>query len=103
MKVTCDRCCKEFDNLLKEEEKTIEGQKVIYTYLQCPYCKKVFTVCYNTESTLVLSKQIRKHISLLQTIKDEKQYERKLKEVKKKQKRLEREMKINQTKYSMYF
>ena len=103
MKVTCDRCHKEFNNLLKEETKTIEGQEIIHTFLQCSHCGMIYTVCYDSPSTLVLKKQIRRHTAMLQTIRDEHQYKRKLKDIEKKQKRLEREMKILQSKYSPYF
>lgn len=106
MKVTCDRCHKEFNNVLKEKEKQIDGQYIIRTYLECPHCGEQYNVCYDSQSTLVLKKQIRRHTAMLGTIRDEHQYRRKLKDLKdieKKQKRLEREMKILQTKYCKYF
>lgn len=103
MKVTCDRCHKEFDNILKEKEKQIDGQCIIRTYLECPHCGEQYGVCYDSQSTLVLKKQIRRHTAMLGTIRDEHQYRRKLKDIEKKQKRLEREMKILQTKYCKYF
>lgn len=103
MKVTCDRCHREFNNLLKEQTKQIDEQEIIKTYIECPYCKTQYTVCYDCQSTLVLKKQIQKHITMLQTIKDKNQYKTKLKNIEKKQKRLEREMKILQTKYSKQF
>ena len=89
--------------MLKEQEKQIDGQSVIRTYLQCPHCDAQYDVCYDSPSTLVLKKQIRKHTVMLGTIRDETQYKRKLKDIRKKQKRLEREMKILQTKYYKYF
>lgn len=88
---------------MKEETKTIEGQEIIHTFLQCSHCGMIYTVCYDSPSTLVLKKQIRRHTAMLQTIRDEHQYKRKLKDIEKKQKRLEREMKILQSKYSPYF
>lgn len=88
---------------MKEETKTIEGQEIIHTFLQCSRCGMIYTVCYDSLSTLVLKKQIRRHTAMLQTIRDEHQYKRKLKDIEKKQKRLEREMKILQSKYSPYF
>lgn len=88
---------------MKEETKTIEGQEIIHTFLQCSHCGIIYTVCYDSPSTLVLKKQIRRHTAMLQTIRDEHQYKRKLKDIEKKQKRLEREMKILQSKYSPYF
>lgn len=88
---------------MKEETKTIEGQEVIHTFLQCSHCGMIYTVCYDSPSTLVLKKQIRRHTAMLQTIRDEQQYKRKLKDIEKKKKRLEREMKILQSKYSSYF
>lgn len=103
MKVTCDRCHKEFDNLLKEKTKTIEGQEIIQTYLQCSHCGEIYVVCFDSPSTLVIKKQIRRHIAMLQTIRDEHQYRKKQKDIEKKQKRLEREMKILQSKYHRYF
>ena len=103
MIVTCDRCHKDFNNVLKEQEKQIDGQDVIRTYLQCSHCGAQYNVCYDSPSTIVLKKQIRKHTAILGTIRDETQYKRKLKDIRKKQKRLEREMKILQTKYYKYF
>lgn len=103
MKVTCDKCHKEFDNILKEKEKQIDEQCIIRTYLECPHCGEQYVVCYDSQSTLVLKKQIRRHTAMLGTIRDEHQYRRKLKDIEKKQKRLEREMKILQTKYCKYF
>ena len=88
---------------MKEETKTIEGQEIIHTFLQCSHCGIIYTVCYDSPSTLVLKKQIRRHTAMLQTIRDEHQYKRKLKDIEKKRKRLEREMKILQSKYSPYF
>ena len=88
---------------MKEETKTIEGQEIIHTFLQCSHCGMVYTVCYDSPSTLVLKKQIRRHTAMLQTIRDEYRYKKKLKDIEKKQKRLEREMKILQSKYSPYF
>lgn len=76
---------------------------MIHTYLQCPGCGAMYTVCYDTPSTLVLKKQIRKHTAMLQTIRDENHYKKKLKEIEKKKKRLGREMKILQSKYCEYF
>lgn len=88
---------------MKEETRTIEGQEIMHTFLQCSHCGMIYTVCYDSLSTLVLKKQIRRHTAMLQTIRDEHQYKRKLKDIEKKQKRLEREMKILQSKYSPYF
>ena len=94
MKVTCDRCHKEFDNVLKEKEKQIDGKCIIRTYIECPHCGEQYNVCYDSQSTLVLKKQIRRHTVMLGTIKDEYQYRRKLKEQKNKKKLLVRVMKI---------
>lgn len=89
--------------MLKEKEKQIDGQSVIRTYLQCPHCGAQYSVCYDSLSTIVLKKQIRRHTAMLRTIRDEHQYRRKLKDIEKKQRRLGREMKILQTKYCKYF
>ena len=48
---------------------------------------------------LVLKKQIKKRTEELKTIKNESQYKRKLKDISKKQKRLERETKILENKF----
>ena len=85
--------------MLKEKEKQIDGQCIIRTYLECPHCGEQ----YDSQSSLVLKKQIRRHTAMLGTIRDEHQYRRKLKDIEKKQKWLEREMKILQTKYCKYF
>lgn len=102
-KVICNKCDKEFDNLLKQETKEVEGVEITHTYLQCPNCGEVYTVCYDSIATIVLKKQIRKCVVALQTIKDNRRYEQKLKEIKKKQNRLERETNILQSKYCKYF
>lgn len=103
MKVTCDKCKSEFFNLLKEEQKKIDGKEITCTFIQCPNCGEKYIVCYDDVSTVVLKKQIRKHVEMLKTIKDSKQYESKLKNIKKKQKRLERETKLLEKKYHKYF
>lgn len=88
---------------MKEQTKQIDGREIIKTYIECPYCKEQYIVCFDCQSTLSLKKQIRRHISMLQTIRDENQYKRKLKDIHKKQKRLEREMNLLQTKYQKEF
>lgn len=88
---------------MKEDTKQIEGNEIIHTYSQCPDCKTKYSVCFDNTSTIVLKKQIRKQIALLRTIKDSKQYEKKLKDIKKRQRRLERETKMLETKYHKYF
>lgn len=103
MKVRCNRCERQFDNLLKEETKQIDGRLIIHTFLQCPYCKQVYSVCYHDYSTLAITKQIRKRTAKLRNIKDLKQYEKELRKIQNKQKQLERNMKILQTKYQNYF
>lgn len=99
MIVTCDKCHKPIDILLKEEEKAVEGQNIIRTYMECPYCKKQYDISYDSQSTLVLKKQIRRKQYALGTIKDEKQYNRELRGISKRKNRLDREMKILQSKY----
>lgn len=89
--------------MLKEQTRTIGGMNVTETFIQCPYCNEKFGAYYDTQSTLVLKKQIRKHIAKLQTIRDEHQYRKELKAVEKKQKRLERETRILETKYNKEF
>lgn len=103
MKVTCDSCGKDFYNLVKQETKHIDGNEIIHTYIQCPNCKTKYSICYDDISTLVLKKQIRKHTRLLGCIKDKKQYDEKVKDVRKKQNRLERETNILEAKYHKYF
>lgn len=100
--MTCDKCQTEFYSLLHEEEQTIDGVKVIQTYLQCPSCEHKYVVCYDTDATLALKKQIRKCVASLKE-KKESQYYNELKKIKKKQKRLERESKLLQTKYEGQF
>lgn len=89
--------------MLKEQTRTIGNINVTKTFIQCPYCNEKFGAYYDTQSTLVLKKQIRKHIAKLQTIRDEHQYRKELKAVEKKQKRLERETRILETKYNKEF
>lgn len=103
MKVTCDKCHKEFDLTLKQEQKIVGNTEVTKTFIECPFCNEKFDAYYDTQSTLVLKKQIRKHIAKLQIIRDEHQYKREMKAVEKKQKRLERETRILEAKYSKEF
>lgn len=89
--------------MLKQEQKIVNNTEVIKTFIECPFCCERFGAYYDTQSTLVLKKQIRKHIAKLQTIRDEHQYKKELKAVEKKQKRLERETRILETKYNKEF
>lgn len=89
--------------MLKQEQKVVDNTEVIKTFIECPFCGERFSAYYDTQSTLVLKKQIRKHIAKLQTIRDEHQYKKELKAVEKKQKRLERETRILETKYNKEF
>ena len=88
---------------MKEETKKIDGQEITRTYFECPHCGEQYNVCYDSQSTLALKKQIRKNVEDIKTIRDQKKYYEKQQIIKKKQKRLEREMKILQSKYFMYF
>lgn len=99
MKVTCDRCHEEFYNVLKEQNKKVDGMNITRTFIECPNCGAQYTCYYDSQSTIVLKKQIRKQVSMLNEITDEKKREKKLKEIKKKQNRLSREEKILQTKF----
>lgn len=103
MKVTCDKCKSEFFNLLKEEQKKIDGKEITCTFIQCPNCGEKYIVCYDDVSTIVLKKQITKRVEMLKTIKDSKQYESKWEIIKKKHKRLKRETKLLEKKYHKYF
>ena len=99
MKVTCDRCHKIFDNMLKEQTKQINKETITKTYLECPNCKKQYVVCYDSKSTLALKKQIRIQTARLNTIRDENEYKRALRNIQKRKNRLERETRILQSKY----
>lgn len=100
MKVTCDRCHKEFEiQRIEEQTKTINGVEVVKTYFSCPCCGTKYTICYDTTSTFALKKQIKKKIAQLGDIRDPKQYQRKLTNIKKSQNRLQKEQKIIQSKY----
>ena len=68
MKVTCDKCHKEFDLTLKQEQKIVDNTEVTKTFIECPFCNEKFGAYYDTQSTIVLKKQIRKHVAKLQTI-----------------------------------
>nr|DAP60049.1 MAG TPA: zinc finger domain protein [Caudoviricetes sp.] len=89
--------------MLKQEQKVVDNTEVTKTFIQCPFCGVRFGAYYDTQSTLVLKKQIRKHTAKLQMIRDEHQYKKELKAVEKKQKRLERETRILETKYNKEF
>ena len=101
--IVCDRCKRQFNERLYEQTKSVEGNEVIRTYLKCPYCKEVYTVCYDTQATLALKKQIRKNTALLSQIKNETKYKNELKRIEKRQRRLSKEMKVVETKYKEEF
>lgn len=73
------------------------------TYIQCPYCLEKYIICFNTHDTVVMSKKIKQMIQELSTIKNPKQYARKLRTIKKKQKLLEKTMEELEMKYTKYF
>ena len=89
--------------MLKEQRKTLDGVEVTKTYVECPYCKSQFNAYFDTQATLVLKKQIRKHMAKLQTIKDNHQYLKEEKAIEKKQRRLGRETNILFAKYNKEF
>lgn len=101
--IVCDRCKKQFNERLHEQTKNIEGNEVIRTYLKCPYCKETYSVCYDTQATLVLKKQIRKNTALLSQIKNEQKYKNELKRIEKRKIRLSKAMKVVETKYKEEF
>ena len=71
--------------------------------MECPHCKQQYVICYDSHSTLVLKKQIRRIVSSLKMITNEGEYKRSLKKVEKKQNRLKREMDKLETKYNKHF
>ena len=96
--MTCDVCKNDFDCMLKEQTKTIEGHEIIRTYIECPKCKAQYDICYDDMETLALKKQIRKETTKLKSLRNSK-YARGLQKVKEKQKRLEHANMILQSKY----
>ena len=97
--MTCDVCNYEFDCMLKEQTKTIEGQEIIRTFMECPKCSAQYDICFDDVSTLALKKQIRKETTKLKNVRNESKYRAELKKIEKKQKRLERANNILQSKY----
>lgn len=89
--------------MLKEQEQTINNHLVIKTYLECPYCKTQYVVCYDDQSTLSLKKQIIKYIARIGTISEEHEYNRNMKIIKKKQNQLEKKVRLLQSNYAKYF
>lgn len=103
MIVTCDKCHKEFESLLKEQTKIIDGNEIIKTYLECPHCGEHFVISLDNQSTLAKKKQIRRHVQMLGTIKDEKKFNAKQSDIEKRSKRLKREERILKAKYLKEF
>lgn len=97
--MTCDVCKNDFDCMLKEQTKTIEGHEIIRTYMECPRCKAQYDICYDDMDTLALKKQIRKETTKLKNVRNENKYRAELKKIEKKQKRLEHANMILQSKY----
>lgn len=83
MKVTCDKCRREFDIILQEKKKLVEQEEITKTCFVCPFCKKEYVVGYDNKETITIKQQIRvalsKNVSVL----------KKKKKLKKKQKQLE--------------
>lgn len=88
---------------MKEQIKQFGEQLIIKTYFECPHCRQQYVVCYDNNSTLTLKKQICRLTANIRATRDTKCYERVLKIIKTKQNRLEREMRVLQTKYAMQF
>ena len=84
--------------MLKEQTKTIDGHKIIRTYIEGPKCKAQYDICYDDMDTLALKKQIRKETKRFQSLRNSK-YARGLQKVKEKQKRLEHANMMLQSKY----
>lgn len=97
--MTCDVCKNDFDCMLKEQTKIIEGHEIIRTYIECPKCKAQYDICYDDMDTLALKKQIRKETTKLKNVRNENKYRAELKKIEKKQKRLECANNILQSKY----
>ena len=97
--MTCDVCKNDFDCMLKEQTKTIEGHEIIRTYMECPKCKAQYDICYDDMKTLALKKQIRKETTKLNSVRNESKYRAELKKIEKKQKRLEHANMVLQSKY----
>lgn len=103
MIVTCNRCGKEFPNMLKEETKQVDGFEIIITYQECPYCGEVFPCYVDTAETVSMKKQIRKQREAYKTLNSPKQKAKKFADIKKKQKRLRDKMCRLEAKYLKTF
>lgn len=101
--VTCDKCKKDFQERIYEQNKMFGNLRVTKTFLRCPYCKAHFVICFDTDATIAKKKQIRKKTAMLSGITSSKEVKRLTKEIEKSKKKLEREMKIIQTKYAEEF
>lgn len=101
--VKCDKCNKDFQERIYEQNKMFGNLKVTKTFLRCPYCKKHFVICFDTDATIAKKKQIKKKTAMLSEIGNNKEGKRLAKEIEKSKKKLEREMKILQTKYAREF
>lgn len=83
MKVTCDKCRREFDIILQEKKKLVEQEEITKTYFVCPFCKKEYVVGYDNKETITIKQKIRVALSKNSPVLKKKN------KLKKKQKQLE--------------
>lgn len=96
--VICDKCGKFFEANPIQETKTVDGEEIAKTYLECPFCKKVYPICYDNQATVRIKKQIRRLSYSLGTAVG-KEYQNKIDSFRKKQNRLKHLNRMLELKY----
>lgn len=77
---------------LKQETKvTSKGEVITKTLLRCNFCSSVYTVCYDNTKTKILKQTIKTRVEELNKIIIPEQRVKKMKQVEKLQKMLEKE------------
>lgn len=74
MKVTCDRCHKDFKVTFRTKQYQVDSEKIIETFFRCPYCLEVYDVTYDNSMTSQLKEQIKMETEKLKQTKDMKEY-----------------------------
>lgn len=86
-----------------EDKQVINGKMIYRAYLICPYCRKEYTISYDTDKTFSKKKQIHKMFVDLQNENNPNQFERKQRKLNKMKQRLESEILILKQKYAKHF
>lgn len=104
--VVCDKCGKDFAIHLKNTTKQINGNSVVYNYMQCPKCDAVFFAFIESERSEQLKDEINKlleYLSVSNRASNPNLYERIANKIAGAKHKLRIELKQNERKYRKYF